>query len=136
MESIQLMQLWTAGAVLAGFQTAALTWRINREITMENGDERTWVTLADGVVGASFVLLVVGVFVAPLAGSASAGMAAKFLGLAMMLFAASPFVLAGHYNLYCSWGKEGCRPRATNQEWLAAGISAALVVAGAVWVFA
>ena len=35
MESIQLSQLWTAAAVLAGFQVTALTWRLNREVAME-----------------------------------------------------------------------------------------------------
>ena len=55
MEAIQLPQLWTVGAVLAGFQVAALTWRINREASMETEDETTWVTLANGFVAASFV---------------------------------------------------------------------------------
>jgi len=134
MEAIQLPQLWTAGAVLAGFQTAALTWRINREVSMESEDETTWVTLTDAFVAASFLILVTGVFLAPLAGSTSTQMAAKWLGIALMLFTASPFILAGRYNLYCSWGKNGCRLRITKQEWLACGVSTVLVAGGAWWI--
>ena len=116
MESIQLSQLWTAAAVLAGFQVTALTWRLNREVAMEAEDETTWVTLPDGYVAASFLVVVVGVFAAPISGSASTEMAAKLLGVAMLVFGASPFVLAGHYSLYCSWGRNGPRPRVTKQE--------------------
>ena len=134
MEVIQLPQLWTAGAVLAGFQIAALTWRINREVSMEAEDETTWVTLADAFVAASFLILVVGVFLAPLSGSTSTQMAAKLLGTALMLFTASPFVLAAHYNLYCSWGKNDCRPRVTRQEWLVSGVSTILIACGAWWI--
>ena len=136
MESVQLSQLWTAAAVLAGFQVTALTWRLNREVAMEAESERTWVTLPDGFVAVSFLVVVVGVFAAPLSGTASTNMAAKLFGLAMIVFAAFPFVLAGHYNLYCSWGKSGPRPRVTKQEWVAAVVSTGLVVGGAWWVLA
>ena len=61
-------------------------------------------------------------------------MAAKLLGMAMVVFAVSPFVLAGHYNLYCSWGKQLPRPRVTKQEWAATGISVLVVIGGAWWV--
>ena len=136
MESVQLSQVWTAAAVLAGFQVTALTWRLNREVAMEGGSERTWVTLPDGYVAISFLVVVVGVFAAPLSGAASTDMAAKLLGVAMIVFAACPFVLAGHYNLYCSWGKSGPRPRVTKQEWAAAGVSTALSVGGTSWILA
>ena len=103
---------------------------------MEEIDEPTWITLADGLVGVSFLVLVIGVFVAPLSGTASTEVAAKMLGVALMLFTASPFVLTGHYNLYCSWGRNGCRPRVTRQEWLTAGISAIYVACGILWIWA
>ena len=134
MEAIQLPQLWTVGAVLAGFQVAALTWRINREVSMETEDETTWVTLADGFVAASFLVLIIAVFLAPLSESTSTQMAAKWLGIALMLFTASPFVLAGHYNLYCSWDKNRCRPRVTKQEGFASVVSIILVGCGAWWI--
>ena len=104
MESITISQLWTVAGLLAGFQIAALGWRINREIAMEADDERTWLTLPDALVTVSFVLVVVA-FVTSFSGSLSTGTVAKLLGTSLMVFAASPFVLAGHYNLYCQWGK-------------------------------
>ena len=135
-DSIQLSQLWTAAAVLAGFQITALTWRLNREVTMEAESERTWATLPDVFVAVSFLVVVVGVFAAPLSGSASTDMAAKLLGIAMLMFSAFPFVLAGHYNLYCSWGKSRPRPRVTKQEWVAAGVSILLAIGGIWWILA
>ena len=136
MEAFQLSQLLTGATVLAGFQLTAFTWRINREVAVEEKGQPTWMTLADGFVAASFLVLVIGVFAAPLLCSVPTEMVAKLLGIAMMLFAASPFVLASHYNLYCSWGKTCCRPRVTKQEMLVAGISALLVVSGASWILA
>lgn len=136
MESIQLSQLWTAAAVLAGFQVTALTWRLNREVAMEAEDERTWATFPDGYVAASFLVVVAGVFAAPLSGAASTEMAAKLFGVAMLIFAASPFVLAGHYNLYCSWGKSVPRPHVTKQEWTAVGVTTLLCAGGAWWILA
>ena len=41
MEMINLSELWTAAAVLVGFQVTALTWRINRELSMESQGETT-----------------------------------------------------------------------------------------------
>ena len=136
LESIQLSQLWTAAAVLAGFQVTALTWRLNREVAMEFKSERTWVTLPDGFVASSFLIVVVGVFAAPLSGTATTEMAAKLFGIAMLVFAASPFVLAGHYNLYCSWGKNGPRTHVTKQERTAAGVTTLLCAGGAWWILA
>ena len=49
MEQINLSQLWTAAAVLAGFQFTALIWRISREVEMEASGEQTWLTLSDYV---------------------------------------------------------------------------------------
>ena len=134
METIQLSQLWTAAAVLVGFQITALTWRLNREVAMEASSERTWATLPDGFVATSFLVVVIGVFAAPLSGAASTDFAAKLFGVAMLIFAAFPFALAGHYNLYCSWGKGRPRPRMTKQEGVAASLSIALGVGGAWWI--
>ena len=129
MDEIQLPQLWTAAAVLAGFQLTAIGWRIRRELYMESISERTWLTLADGFVGVSFLLLLGGVFAAPILGSVPAGFAAKCFGLAFVWFAASPFVLAGHYNLYGGWYKRPPpRPWATVQEMVIAGVSLVFVV--------
>ncbi len=134
MELIELPQLWTVAAVLAGFQVSAFVWRIKREISMEK-QYVTWLTLSDAFVGISFLLLVLGVFIVPLASSISTNTVARLLGTAILVFAAYPFVFAGHYNLYGSWHKKLPRSRATHQEVAAVGISTSLIVGGALWVW-
>ena len=137
MDSIQLSQLWTVAAVLFGLQIAALAWRIRRETYMEATGETTWITLADLLVAASFLVSVVFVFVAPLSGFASTAFGTKMFGVALMMFAASPFVLAGHYNLYPfrNRSEDEPRPNVTGQEWATFSLSILLVTGGACWIF-
>lgn len=135
MESIGLTQLWTVAGVLAGFQAGALIWRINREIAMESVDERTWLTLPDAIATVSFFVLGVGVFLVPLSHTISTESVAKLLGTSIVVFATYPFVLAGHYNLYCSWGKKLRRDRVTKQEWVAFAIAKLLIVGGVLWIW-
>ena len=116
MEQINLSQLWTAAAVLAGFQFTALIWRISREVEMEASGEQTWLTLSDYVAAISFLILVIGVFVIPALNFYPSSVTARVLGTALILFACYPFILAGHYNLYCRWGKAVPRHRVTKQE--------------------
>ena len=104
-ESLNLSQIWTVAATLGGFQVVALAWRISREVYMEERNETTWLTLADGLVALSFLVLIGGVFLSPMWGVPTTH-AVKLLGLALVIFAPSVFVLAGHYNLYCDWGVE------------------------------
>ena len=133
MESISLPQLWTAAAVLTGFQITALSWRIKRELAMEAKGERTWLTLADYLVGLSFLVLVFGVFAAPIFGTFTTDVAAKIFGIALILFTSSAFVLAGHYDLYCRWDKKLPRDRVTKQEGTASVLSVIIVVIYVVW---
>ena len=139
METITMPQLWTVAGVLAGFQIAALTWRINRELSMEKDEERTWVTIPDAFVAASFALVAVA-FATSLSDSWSIDAVAKLLATSAITFAASPFLLAGHYNLYCSWGKEEAeeegRNRVTNQEWATSVILTPLITSGVWWIWA
>ena len=130
---IELPQLWTAAVVLAGFQIAALTWRIRREIEMEDEGEETWVTSADGFVSASLFVLIGGVFCGPALGVVEKDLAGKLFGLALMLFACSPIILAGHYNLYCRWDKDRSRDRLTKQEMAAIGFATLLLLGYAAW---
>ena len=138
MDSIGISQLWTVAGVLAGFQIASLTWRINRELAMEEDEERTWVTIPDAFVAVSFALVVVA-FAASLSDSWSIDVIAKLLATSAIVFAASPFLLVGHYDLYCSWGKEQAieegRDRVTNQEWTTFGIAILLVAFGVWWIW-
>ena len=123
-ESLNISQIWTVAATLGGFQVVALAWRISREVYMEERNETTWLTLTDGFVALSFLVLIGGVFLAPMWGVATTDVI-KLLGLALVIFAPSVFVLAGHYNLYCDWGIEYdedgdklSRDRCTKQEGL------------------
>ena len=163
MAGLELYQLWTVGAVVAGFQVAALTWRINREIYVEErrlrgtnrirrnartsglasgspnhsdnqATEPTWVTVADGVVFASFLLLIGGVFALPAVRQNSIELATDLLGLSLLMFGLSQAVLAGHYNLYCSKRHSSNRIWFTFQEKVASAISLILVVLYAVLV--
>ena len=133
MLSIQMSQLWTIGAVLAGFQVAALTWRIKREIDMERQGETTWLTLADYFVMVSFLILIFGVFAGPAIGALTSGWAVKLFGFALIVFGVSPLVLAGHYNLYCPWGKKRPRSWVTRQEAVASFAAVVLIIVPAVW---
>lgn len=133
MELINLSQLWTAAAVLTGFQITALSWRIKRELSMEAEGETTWLTLADYLVAASFLVLVFGVFASPIFGTVTTDVAAKMFGVALILFTSSTFVLAGHYDLFCNWGKKQPRNRTTKQEWAAIGISGVVLAAYLIW---
>ena len=138
MELIELPQLWTVAAVLAGFQVSAFIWRINRELAMEKRRERTWLTWAEHFLTVSFLLLVIGVYLVPLLSSISPNTVAKLLGTAIVVSAMYPFVLAGHYNLYCSWGKKGSRPHVTKQERAVVRISFPLIAVGVslIWLWA
>ena len=135
METIELAQLWTVAGVLAGLQSAALIWRINREITMESEDERTWLTLPDAFAAVSFFILGIGVFLIPLSHDISNASVAKLLGTSIVVFAAYPFVLAGHYNLYCSWDVDEPRDRTTKQEWMTFAIAILLIAGGILWIW-
>ncbi len=140
----ELLPLWQVAAIFAGFQLAALSWRIRREVQIEEDYARvdpwlrqeghvrrppaTWVTLADGLVGLSLVMLAAVVAV-PALGVLSFPFAVRLLGLAVLLFAAYPFVLAGHYNLYNVRRAGDPRSRVTTQEWVTLSI-AGIPVAG------
>lgn len=128
MESLELSDLWSTAAILAGFQVVVLAWRIKREIAMEAEGARTWVTLADGFVALSFLVLVLGVFAGPVLKIVSADIATKIFGGALLLFAPYPFVLAAHYNLLGSWGG------VTKQECVTAGVAVAAILSVIAWV--
>ena len=129
MDSQNVYRLWTVGAVLLGFQMAALAWRLNREIYMRNRRERTWIPMADFMVYVSVLVLVVGVFIVPALYAVPSRWVAWLLGLALVIFAATPPVIAGHYDLYRPRCWPGGRPPVTTQEWWALGVVWTFIVA-------
>ncbi len=100
---------------------------------MEERNETTWLTLTDGFVALSFLILIGAVFLAPMWGVPTTD-AIKLLGLALVIFAPSVFVLAGYYNLYRDRGieydEEGDklpRGRCTKQEGIVAVVAVMVV---------
>lgn len=96
----QVAELWSAAGVIVGFQVAAFTLRINREIAVGDKGDITWLPPADSVNLVSLTATLLGVFVAPIAGFYSVSTAAAVLGFAMILLVCYPFALAGHYELF------------------------------------
>ena len=126
--------LWTVASVLAGFQLAAVGFRINRELRVEGKGGKTWLTLADYLVGLSLLVLVFGVFAANLFGTADDHLSGRLLGLSLVLFVGAGFVLVGHYNLYSEWRKEYPREKhRTPQEYVAFTFTLLMLGAYGVW---
>jgi hypothetical protein len=110
--TVELKDLWTVGAVLMGFQLAAFTWRLTRELNgrdlreeyhiEKNQDVDRWFPPADYLNLASLLVIVGGVFLVPILSLGSARFAERALGLSAILFVGYPFAVLGHYNLLFS----------------------------------
>ena len=121
-DDVTIFHLWTVAAVLFGFQMAALAWRMNRELYAEKKRARTWIPWADHMIYLSIVILIGGVFIAPLVGDVSLRWTVWLFGLALVIFAATPPVIAGHYNLFRYDPDRIDRSRTTAQEKWALGV--------------
>lgn len=131
-----MSEIWPAGAVLLGFQLTALGWRLNREIRMGELRRRTWITIADYLTYLSVIILVLGVFLLPpFLDDMHRGWVSWLFGLALIIFAATPPVIAGHYELF-SRKERSCKYITAQERWALA--SALVVIAtyfslGLVW---
>ena len=121
-DDVTIFHLWTVAAVVLGFQMAAIAWRVNRELYAEQKRARTWIPWADRMIYFSVLILIGGVFIAPLLGDVSLRWAVWLFGLALVIFAATPPVIAGHYNLYRYDPDRIGRPGTTTQEKWALGV--------------
>ena len=94
--------LWAAAVVLFGFQLAGLVWRLNREVWFHDREPHipNWITVADYIVYASILVLVIGVFILPALGLANLLVSGWMFALSIVIFGLAPVVLAGHYELY------------------------------------
>ena len=97
---VDVGMLWSAAGVVGGFQVAAFTLRIHREIEVGSEDDLTWLPVADCLNLLSLSITLIGVFVLPVLGVIGHGTASRIFGLAAVLLLGWAFALAGHYELY------------------------------------
>jgi hypothetical protein len=116
-----LSALWSAAGVIAGFQVAAFTWRITREIRMADLDEVAWLPLADILNLFSLALTLLGVFAATAVGLIGVEPARLIFGWAVVLLACWPIAVAGHYELLSRRPRRRPAPYSTSQERVAVG---------------
>ena len=115
--------LWSAAGVVAGFQIAAFTWRITREISMSDKGESTWLPLADALNLLSLAITLLGVFAAQALGLIDIAPARLLFGWAVVLLACWPLAVAGHYELFNRKPRRRPAPYATRQEQLIVGLA-------------
>lgn len=101
---MELKDVWTAAAVLLGFQLAGFTWRLAREMDVAKEGGINWIPPADYLNLSSLLITVLGVFVLPGTGLIPSHIAERALGLSVVLFAGYPFALLGHYGLLFNKG--------------------------------
>ena len=114
-ESIMSFPFWTMATALFIAQLTGLVWRIRREVEMESLGERVWITASDYFVILSMLILICGVFIAPIFGL---NLKYVVLSLTFSIFflAFAPILLVGHYQLLPFWGEEGPIKLFTRQE--------------------
>jgi hypothetical protein len=125
---IALGTVWSAAGVLGGFQIAALTLRINREIDVGSKNDLTRLPVADCFNLLSLTTSFIGVFVLPILDVIGRHAASRMFGLAAVLLLGWAFALAGHYEMY-NWTTKRSYDPFPRQERIAASVVAVAVVA-------
>ena len=113
---MELKDVWTAAAVLMGFQLTGFAWRLAREMEVDQAGGVNWVPPADYLNLASLVATAFGVFVLPITGLISPDVAECVFGFAVVLFAGYPFALLAHYSLLFNRGTRLPGKYSTKQE--------------------
>ncbi len=98
--TVGISELWTAAGVLLGFQVTSFLWRIAQEVDVASRDDICWLPPADLVNLAGMLVLVAGVFLAPILAIGDESVPLRAFGLAAVLFVGHCFALAGHYELF------------------------------------
>ena len=100
-----LYNLWNAASVILGFQFTAFAWRMTREREIATKGGPTWFPFADKLNVFSMLVSITGVFLAPILGFKFVHPAGALV-VSLLLLAAYPFALAGHYDLFFKhWGR-------------------------------
>jgi hypothetical protein len=86
--------------VLLGFQITLFYWRLEREVSVGDKGQITWLAPADylGILGT--MVLLAGAFLIPLSGFAGVRFAGSALGLGAVLFVGHFLGLCGHYDVF------------------------------------
>ena len=107
---VDMKSLWIISGILLGFQFNAFYWRIARE---SKAPEHvvTWISPADIVNLVSMMVMLFGVFLAPIMGFAKTATVIKIFGLSIILFVGHIFAMAAHYELF-----NNKTPRAYNDD--------------------
>jgi hypothetical protein len=92
-------EVWTAAAVLMGFQLTAFIWRLNRETEVRKSGGKNWLPPADYLSLASMITIAFGVYAFPIAGYQFSLSSQQMFGLSVILFVGYIFALLSHYNL-------------------------------------
>jgi hypothetical protein len=99
MSNLDLKDIWTAAAVLMGFQLATVSWRLNREMDVQlRSGGPNWLPPADYLYLLSLLVTALGVFVLPILNWIPLPFAERLLGISVILFAGYPFALFAHYT--------------------------------------
>jgi hypothetical protein len=124
---IEFKDVWTVSIVLLGFQVAAFTWRLGREISVGRDGDITWFPPAEMLNMFAILVNCLGVFVLPLTRLASESASYTAFGISVILFAGFPVALAGHYDLFTLGDRS--MEYFTRQERIAVGLTLLMIIA-------
>ncbi|MCP4349577.1 MAG: hypothetical protein GY795_29195 [Desulfobacterales bacterium] len=92
-------------SLLVGLQFAAFGWRINREISVGDRGEQTWIPLTDILNLANFCLAVIFCILIPLTTDDFGNISKAFLASGSVLIFFHPINMAAHYELFDNKGR-------------------------------
>lgn len=122
---MDLGELWSAGGILVGFQVTALTFRVNREVSVARAGDLTWLPVADCLNMLSLSFTLVGVFILPVLDIIGEHAAGTVFGFAVLLLLGYAFALAGHYEMLDPRTRRSMAYFPVQERWVVAGVGLA-----------
>jgi len=92
-------------SLLMGLQYAAFGWRINREISVGDRGEQTWLPLADILNLSNFCLTIIFCILIPLKHDSFGNISKAFLASGLVLVFFHPINMLAHYELLDNKGR-------------------------------
>ncbi len=99
------MEIPSLVSLLIGLQFAAFGWRINREISVGDMGEQTWIPLTDILNLANFSLTIIFCILIPLIKDDFGNISKAFLASGSVLVFFHPINMVTHYELFGSKGR-------------------------------